>query len=152
MPSVDMRDVLQSIDRDLDYYRNKLQWLYKYSLVSIPIVLAVYMEKSPIMKYLWVDALIVSIFFIGIMTLCSLLRDSLVARIYQLLENRDKILFPYSKSTEMSAGFFTKPRESIDVKTGKKTINPSKIYIFAITLVSLGSVFTVWLRVWLEIG
>jgi len=128
-------DLLESLDREIAYYRGRLSWLFTYSLAVQLVVASSSISVSftpPIVKRITYSA-----FFIIIGVLATLIRNSYVARVYKVREAR-KMLVEHAGCADPYVG------PGGHVTERKRVLSPSKIYLMTLWAVSALGIVVVW--------
>lgn len=132
------KELLKSLDSEIDYYRRRLDWLFTYSLAAQ--VLAVTGVRAVPLTAPVVAKIVYSAFFVLIAALATMFRNSYVHRSYHLRDRRAELAASVGYSD-----LFTPPGGKF--KDGTKSMSPSKIYLIAVWAMSgLGVVITVFGR------
>lgn len=133
---LDARDLLESLDREIAYYRGRLSWLFTYSLAVQLVVASGSVSISFSMP--WVRRTVYSTFFVAIAIFATLIRNSYVARVYMVRKARKELVEAagYPDPYVGPGGHVTKT---------KRVLSPSKIYLLTLWSLSALGILIAWL-------
>lgn len=133
--SLSDKDVLEAIDREIAFYRSRLDWLFTYTLAAQ--ILTVTGQQTISLKEPVLGKIIYTGFFAIIGFLSTLLRNSYRCRVYRIRQRRNELL---KKSSYEN--IYHEPGGGME--EGKHSLSPSLIYLICVWTLSVTGIAIIW--------
>ena len=130
------KDILESLDREVHYYRTRLNQFFAYALTA-QVLVATGVSTIPL-KGPIIGSIIYTLFFLLIAVISTFFRTTYVKRIHFLKKKRNKLM-------EKSGFGKYKPFGPGGVMGGSKdAFRPSYLYLVSVWALSIIGVFIAW--------
>ena len=129
------KDVLESLNQDIQFYRTRLTWFPTYVLAAQAIVITG-QRTLPGAGEL-AGKVFFTIFFTAVVILTTIVRQSYAARVYFLRQKRIDLVGQYGYDVFHGPGGM--------LGATRKVLSPSYLLLSAVWLLSIGGIVMIWL-------
>lgn len=129
------KDILASLDQDIQFYRNKLTWFPTYVMAAQAIVITG--QRTLPGASAFVGKVFFTVFFAAVTVLSTFVRRSYAARVYYLRQKRIDLVGQYGYDVFHGPGGM--------LGATRKVHSPSYLLLSAVWLLSVGGILMIWL-------